>query len=388
MLNMSTNLPDKKVATRLTHELQELDEVARNTLITEPSKKLDLARRLALWAEPAWSVDIKDLRADRNTADASRYGSTAASLVAADNRNRSLSYLEAVTGRNVHGHRLAATTDLYTLSGLHEILHSGGLDTTGDGWRLRPGHWRTTESGVSDARTGRTHPSPDPKDLPQVMNDWSKAFHADAWGSVHPAVHAAQAYASLIAIRPFEDGNGGVARMVADKILRDRGYPATGLCAMSERYRAPINARLFDAIANDDVEGWTRAFIGVVTEGTDVVSRQLSTISEAVQTLVTHMGDVDVIDCERCYEIAASMMAYPIDRPITLAQRHGLDHAQTTALLRPLAHRDLVEMGRINGKQVTITHPGIEQARALAHPQASRLTEITRAYLRRTDQGK
>jgi hypothetical protein len=104
--------------------------VARKQLITEPTQKLDLAQRLTLWAETAWSVDIEDLRADRNTADASRYGSTAASVVAADTCNRALSYLEAVTCRNVHGQRLAATTDLYTLSGLHQIMHSGGLDKT------------------------------------------------------------------------------------------------------------------------------------------------------------------------------------------------------------------------------------------------------------------
>ena len=380
---------NKHVGQRLTQDLQNLDKVTQDTPRTPGAQEMvNLVRRLSLWAETASSIDLDDLRADRNTPEASRYGSTAASLVASDNGSRALSYLDAITGPNVYGQKLAATTDPETLQGLHTVLHSGGLDRTDSGKRLTPGEWRTSPSGVPDARTGKTHPAPDPEALPALMRQWSQAFHPDAWQGVHSVVYAAQAHASLVAIRPFEDGNGRVARMVAGKIMRDNGYPAADMSAMNERHRAPINARLFDAIANNDIAGWTRAFTGLSTEGTDAVNQQIPKMRQDVIKLAANMGQKSGFAHESRHAIAVSMMANPINRPVAFAQRNGLDHTQTTELLRPLARKGLVEMGRINGKQVILTHPGIESARALARPQASHLQENTRASLRATPSNK
>jgi hypothetical protein len=154
--------------------------------------------------------------------------------------------------------------------------------------------------------------------------------------------------------------------------MRDHGYPAIGLSAVHERYRAPVRARLYDAVATDDVEGWTRAFIALATEGTDTVNQLLPRLRRDLDKLVDHMGQVPVSVQRSRHEIAVSMMANPIDRPMVFAQRHGLDHAQTTELLRPLARAGLVELGRINGKQLMITHPALQNLQALARPRRAR----------------
>lgn len=376
MLKNGTFQPDTDLGANLSGALAKLDAVARETPRTQASQEtIELARRLAQWSELAWSIDLDDLRADRDTPEASRHGATAAGLVAADNGNRALSYLSAITGPNVYGQKLAQTTDPETLQGLHTVLHAGGLDRSPDGRPLRPGQWRTTPGGVLDARTDRVHPAPDPRALPGIMRQWSDTFRSDAWSEVHPAVYATQAYVSLIAARPFEGGNGRVARMVAEKIMQDHGYPAIGLSAVHERYRAPVSARLYDAVATDDVESWTRAFIALATEGTDTVSRLLPRLRRDLDKLVNHMGQVPESVQRSRLEIAASMMANPIDRPMVFAQRHGLDHAQTTELLRPLARAGLVELGRINGKQLMITHPALENLQALARPRPARRRE-------------
>jgi hypothetical protein len=373
MLQNGTFQPDTDLGANLSGALAELDAVARETPRTQAAHEtIELARRLGQWSELAWSIDLDDLRVDRDTPEVSRHGSTAASLVAGDNGNRALWYLSAITGPNVFGQTLAATTDPETLQGLHTVLHAGGLDLSADVRPLRPGQWRTTPGGVLDARTDRVHPAPDPRALPGIMRQWSQTFRPDAWREAHPAVYAAQAYASLIAARPFEGGNGRVARMVAEKIMQDHGYPAIGLCAVHERYRAPVRARLYDAVATDDVEGWTRAFIALATEGTDTVNRQIPRLRQDLDKLFDHMGQVPESVQRSRHEIAVSMMANPIDRPMVFAQRHGLDHAQTTELLRPLARAGLVELGRINGKQLMITHPAIKNLQALAHPRRAR----------------
>jgi hypothetical protein len=87
------------------------------------------------------------------------------------------------------------------------------------------------------------------------------------------------------------------------------------------------------------------------------------------------MGHVPESAPRSRHEIAVSMMANPIDRPIIFAQRHGLDHAQTTELLRPLSRAGLVELGRINGKQLIITHPALDNLHDLARPRRARRGE-------------
>ena len=386
MLKNRTFQPDKDLGANLSGALEELEAVARETPRAPSSQEtIEVARRLGQWAELAWSIDLDDLRADRNTPEASRYGSTAAGLVAADNGNRALSYLSAITGPNVYGQPLAATTDPETLQGLHTVLKSGGLDRSAEGRPLRPGQWRTTPGGVLDARTDRVHPAPDPEALPGVMRQWSETFRPDAWREVHPAVYAAQAYASLIAIRPFEGGNGRVARMVVDKIMEDHGYPAIGLSAVHERYRAPIGARLFDAIANHDLESWIRAFIALAAEEIDTVNRQIPRLQQDLTRLADHMGHVPESARWGPHEIAASMIADPVDRPATFAQRHGLDRDQTTELLRPLARAGLVELGRINGKQLVITYPALENLHELARPRTARRREVASVTLKAAD---
>jgi Fic family protein len=383
MLKNGTFQPDTDLGANLNAALDELEAVARETPRTQASHEtIELARRLGQWSELAWSIDLDDLRADRDTPEASRHGATAAGLVAADNGNRALSYLSAITGPNVYGQKLAQTTDPETLQGLHTVLHAGGLDRSADGRPLRPGQWRTTPGGVLDARTDRVHPAPEPEALPGIMRQWSDTFRWDAWSAVHPAVYAAQAYASLIAARPFEGGNGRVARMVAEKIMHDHGYPAIGLSAVQERYRAPVRARLYDAVATDDVEGWTRAFIALATEGTDTVNRLLPQLRRDLDKLVDHVGQVPESVQRSRHEIAVSMMANPIDRPIVFAQRHGLDREQTTELLRPLGRAGLVELGRINGKQLVITYPALENLHELARPRPARRQGITRVSLK------
>ena len=74
--------------------------------------------------------------------------------------------------------------------------------------------------------TGEIHYYATPEETPAKMNDlmdWYNAAAADA--SIHPAVVAALFHHKFVAIHPFDDGNGRLARILMNLILMQNGYP-------------------------------------------------------------------------------------------------------------------------------------------------------------------
>ena len=58
------------------------------------------------------------------------------------------------------------------------------------------------------------------------MQDWENWLH-QAEHELHPVELAAQAHHRLVAIHPFVDGNGRIARLVMNLVLFRYGYPPT-----------------------------------------------------------------------------------------------------------------------------------------------------------------
>jgi Fic family protein len=89
--------------------------------------------------------------------------------------------------------------------------------------KIAVGAWRTQESGpmqVVSGPIGREHvhfEAPAAKRLPAEMRAFLAWFNAT--GGVDPVIFAAVAHLWFITIHPFEDGNGRIARAIADMAL-------------------------------------------------------------------------------------------------------------------------------------------------------------------------
>jgi Fic family protein len=94
---------------------------------------------------------------------------------------------------------------------------------------LTPGEYRRGENRVTDAAGRAIFASPPSGDVPELM----RAFTAWLSGSGdQPAVKAALAHLEVVAVHPFNDGNGRTARLLSRMILGRHGYGFDGLVSL------------------------------------------------------------------------------------------------------------------------------------------------------------
>ena len=87
-----------------------------------------------------------------------------------------------------------------------------------------PGVYKMKPNAIVDDRTGaRLFLPPSPNDTPRLMSGLS-AWLSQKRLAVHPVITAAIAHLELVAIHPFDNGNGRTARALADLILWRYGY--------------------------------------------------------------------------------------------------------------------------------------------------------------------
>ena len=93
------------------------------------------------------------------------------------------------------------------------------------------GGWKVEPDGASFYRDGRLHFNDtyaDPRDVPALMADWL-ALAASRRGQALSPEEARAAYvdlhASFVRVHPFADGNGRVARLLANVPVLEAGYP-------------------------------------------------------------------------------------------------------------------------------------------------------------------
>lgn len=142
--------------------------------------------------------------------------------------------------------------------------------------RIAVGAWRTADSGPMQVVSGpvgreRLHfEAPDAERIPKEMEtfvDWfESAFQAPR--SIDPVLVAAVAHLWFVTIHPFEDGNGRIARAIADMALtRSDGIPQRFYSLSSQLMadRKDYYRELESAQRGDlDVTPWLAWFLGCV----------------------------------------------------------------------------------------------------------------------------
>jgi Fic family protein len=92
------------------------------------------------------------------------------------------------------------------------------------------GSYRQTKVQIA----GAAHTPPEAWRVSQEMDEWG-AWLAGNQDLLHPAELAALAHHRLVAIHPFIDGNGRMARLVMNLLLMRQGYPPTVILRANRR---------------------------------------------------------------------------------------------------------------------------------------------------------
>lgn len=154
------------------------------------------------------------------------------------------------------------------------------------GTRITIGSWRTGESGPMQVVSGaigreKVHfVAPDAGRLKSEMNAFLDWFNAPS--TVDPILKAGIAHFWFVTIHPFEDGNGRIARAIADMSLaradgtKDRFYSmSSAIAAERKDYYRELEAAQRGSL---DLTRWLMWFLGCLERAIDAAGESLGSV--------------------------------------------------------------------------------------------------------------
>ena len=163
--------------------------------------------------------------------------------------------------------------------------------------RITVGGWRTDKSGPMQVVSGRTgkervhYQAPEAGRLEREMKAFLEWYNAQS--DIDPVLKSGLAHLWFVTIHPFDDGNGRVARAIADMSLARSEKSSQRFYSMSAQIRKERNA-YYDTLEatqkQDDgnVTPWLQWFLGCLDRAFDGAESTLTTVLKKARFWETH----------------------------------------------------------------------------------------------------
>lgn len=174
------------------------------------------------------------------------------------------------------------------LFGWHAALFPTGRSGM---YKIAVGGWRTGEAGAMKVVSGpigkeKVHfEAPEAKRVPGEMDRFLAWFEEPL--SMDPVMKAAVAHLWFVTIHPFDDGNGRIARAIADMALaradqsKDRFYSmSSGIEAQRKDYYRQLESSQRGSL---DITTWLAWFLDCLDRTLDAAGESLSTVLEKAE---------------------------------------------------------------------------------------------------------
>lgn len=213
--------------------------------------------------------------------------------------------------------------------------------------KIKVGAWRDEKSQPMQVVSGpigreRVHyEAPEPKRLHREMRAFLRWFNSR--GSVDPVLKAGVAHLWFVTIHPFEDGNGRIARAIADmKLARSEQSPRR-FYSMSAQIRADRKTyyAILEATQKGDVDitDWLEWFLGCLDRAFDRAETILAVVLEKARFWELHAGE-KLNDRQRK---VVNRLLDGLEGKLTSSKWAALTKASQDTALRDIA--DLVQRG-------------------------------------------
>lgn len=185
----------------------------------------------------------------------------------------------------------------------HAALFPTGRSGMG---KIRVGAWRDDSNGPMQVVSGpigreRVHyEAPAAKALKREMGQFLKWFEADQ--GIDPVLKAGMAHLWFVTIHPFEDGNGRIARAIADMALARSEHSSQRFYSMSAQIRAERAAyyRMLETTQKGDLDitPWLSWFLDCLDRAFDGADDILGSVMHKARFWDRH-ADVPLNDRQR-----------------------------------------------------------------------------------------
>ncbi len=179
------------------------------------------------------------------------------------------------------------------LFGWHSSLFPSGRSGH---YKIVVGKWRDDKTGAMQVVSGamgkeRVHyQAPDAKALPKEMNKFLKWFNAK--DNLDPVIKAAIAHLWFVTIHPFDDGNGRIARAIADMQLARADGSNQRFYSMSAQIRTERN-KYYSILektqkGNLNISDWMKWFFNCLMSALNATEKTLSKVLNKVNFWEKH----------------------------------------------------------------------------------------------------
>jgi len=177
--------------------------------------------------------------------------------------------------------------------------HAALFPTGRSGMRkITVGEWRDAKAGPTQVVSGaygreKVHyEAPDAAKLDAEMNSFLEWFNKEE--KIDPVIKAALAHLWFVTIHPFEDGNGRIARAIADMSLARSENSPQRFYSMSAQIRVERKAYydLLEATQKGDlnVTSWLEWFLGCLDRAIDGAEKTLAGVFQKAEFWKKHAG--------------------------------------------------------------------------------------------------
>lgn len=225
----------------------------------------------------------------------------------------------------------------------HLMLMSGSTNP-----HIRVGYWRSDEEPMQivSGHHGKWHvhfEAPPAKQIPEEMQRFIDWFNDTAPGATNDIkfapVRAAIAHLYFESIHPFEDGNGRIGRVIAEKSLSQGfGFPVMLSLshAIEEKKKNYYDALKFASRSNE-ITDWIKYFTKVILDAQTVVEAQIDFILKKA----LFFQKFELLLNERQMKVVQEMLQ---------AKCHMMarNYMMITGVSKATATRDLQEMLHLN----------------------------------------
>jgi Fic family protein len=177
--------------------------------------------------------------------------------------------------------------------------HAALFPTGHSGMRkIKVGAWRDDKAGhmqVVSGPIGREHvhyEAPKAAELDKEMNAFMDWFNTNG---IDPVLNAGVAHLWFVTIHPFDDGNGRIARAIADMALARSENSSQRFYSMSAQIKQEQNT-YYDILeatqkADLDITPWLQWFLGCLNRAFDGAETILASVLKKARFWKTHAGE-------------------------------------------------------------------------------------------------
>src|SRR5665213_764893 len=208
---------------------------------------------------------------------------------------------------------------------------------------IKVGGWRDDKTGpmqVVSGPLGKEHihfEAPKAERLDREMGTFLKWFEGDK--PIDQVLAAGLAHLWFVTIHPFDDGNGRIARAIADMALARSEHSPQRFYSMSAQIRLERNA-YYDILEQTqkgtmDITPWMEWFLGCLGRAIDGAQETLSTVLEKAR-FWDRIKDVKLNDRQR---LVINRLLDGFDGKLTTSK-----YAALAKCSQDTAHRDILEL--------------------------------------------